>query len=69
MSNDFKSNSEIGSVLKLISDNWSKLVIIPSLFGVMFLLFYLGNIEKIEIFSQMSFSSPGIFLILLLAAY
>lgn len=66
MSNDFKSNSEIGSVLKLISDNWSKLVIIPSLFGVMFLLFYLGNIEKIEIFSQMSFSSPGIFLILLL---
>lgn len=66
MSNDSKSSTEIVNILKIISDNWSKLVVIPSFFGIVFILCYLGNIERVEIFSQMSFSSPGILLILLL---
>lgn|GEM_PF-732862 len=65
MSDDSKSNTEIVNVLKIISDNWSRLMVIPSFFGIMFILSYLGSIERVEIFPQMSFSSPGILLILL----
>lgn len=66
MSNDSKSNTEIVNVLKIISDNWSRLMVIPSFFGIMFIFCYLGSIERVDIFSQISFSSPGILLILLL---
>lgn len=66
MSNDSKSNTEIVNILKIISDNLSRLAVIPSFFGIMFIFGYLGSIERVEIFSQMSFSSPGILLILLL---
>ena len=69
MSDDSKSNTEIVNVLKIISDNWSRLMVIPSFFGIMFILSYLGSIERVEIFPQMSFSSPGILLILLFELY
>ena len=65
MSNNFTSNSEIKRIIKFISDNWSKLIIAPSFFGVIFLWVYLLSINKVEIFPQMSFASHGIFLIAL----
>lgn len=65
MSNNFISNSEIENTLKFISDNYSKLAILPSFLGVVFVWLYLGNIGKLEIFSQMSFSSHGIIAIVL----
>ena len=40
MSNDSKSNTEILNILKIILDNWSKLVVIPSFFGIMFIIYH-----------------------------
>ncbi|WP_288533971.1 hypothetical protein [uncultured Haemophilus sp.] len=69
MSDNFTSNSEIKRNIKFISDNWSKLMIAPSFFGVMFLWVYLLSIGKEDIFPQLSFSSPGILLIFLLFTF
>lgn len=66
MSDNFTSNSEIKRNIKFISDNWSKLMIAPSFFGVIFLWGYLLSIGKEDVFPQLSFSSPGILLIFLL---
>lgn len=65
MSNKFISNSEIENILKILSENYSKLAIVPSFLGIIFVWWYLGNIGKLEIFSQMSFSSHGIIAIVL----
>ena len=66
MSDNFTSNSEIKRNIKFISDNWSKLMIAPSFFGVIFLWVYLLSIGKEDVFPQLSFSSPGVLLIFLL---
>jgi hypothetical protein len=65
MSNNFTSNAEIKRITKFISDNWSKLIVFPSFFGIAFLWIYLLSINKVEIFPQMSFASHGILLIAL----
>ena len=65
MSNNFTSNAEIKRITKFISDNWSKLIVFPSFFGIAFLWIYLLSINKVEIFAQMSFASHGILLIAL----
>lgn len=62
MSNNCKSNQspKKEDVLKLISNNLSSLAIILSILGFIFIWLYLRTIDKLYIFSQISFSSHGI---------
>lgn len=60
-SNKLKSNIKRENIISSISNNLPKLAVLSSFCGFAFLWVYLRNIDKLEIFTQITYFSHGIF--------
>ena len=60
-SNKLKSNIQRENIINSISNNLPKLAFLSSFCGFTFLWVYLRNIDKLELFPQITYFSHGIF--------
>lgn len=65
MSNNYISNPKIGNVLKFIFSNRSIWIVALSFSGFVYIFMYLNTIDRLEIFTQISFYSHVVFAIVL----
>lgn len=65
MSNNYISNPKIGNVLKFIFNNRSIWLVALSFSGFVYIFMYLNTIDRLEIFTQISFYSHVVFAIVL----
>lgn len=65
MSNNYMSNTRKENILKFIFSNWSIWVVTLSFSGFIYIFMYLNTIDRLEIFTQITFYSHVVFAIVL----